>query len=204
MSHSLPFDNQPWTEFVNSSSGTIPAYGVVRGTGVSIIEPGRVVMTVDQPNTFGCQTQCFVNGPAPVAAGNFGYACRTGLLVALYDTADGTPAFGQAWGPRAGTWKLKQNTGGFAVIGVTNSSIGLALVSPAPMLTVRGKTNSGSIAKGATGTVNIFAGLLGSETDTGQTLSNVYNRYANASANKWVTCGWNFENQGWELIDLEC
>jgi hypothetical protein len=199
-----PFDHQPWMEFLNANAGTIPAYGVVRATGISIPEAGRVLLSVDQPNTFGCQAQCFVNSPVPVAAGKYGYATRTGALVALYDLADGTPAYGQAWGPRAGTWKLKKNTGGFFVLGVSNTTLGLALVVPLPMLTFRGKTTAGAIAKGATGTINIYAGALGSETDTGQTMANVYNRYANASSGRWVTCGWNFESQAWELIDLEC
>ena len=72
------------------------------------------------------------------------------------------------------------------------------------MLTLRGKTTVAAIGKGSSGTINVYAGTLGSETDTGQTLPSVYNRYANAAQGKWVTCGWNFENQGWELIDLEC
>ncbi len=198
------FDNQQWTEFVNSNAGAVPAYGVVRATGITVVEPGRVLLSADQPNAFGCQANCFVNSPVSVAAGKYGYVTRSSPLVALYDTADGTPAYGQAWGPRSGSWKLKKNTGGFFVLGVTNSSLGLALVAPLPMLTFRGKTTAGAIAKGSTGTINIYAGTLGSETDTGQTMPNVYNRYANALSGRWVTCGWNFENQGWELIDLEC
>ena len=199
-----PFDTQLWHEFVNNGASQIPAYGIVRATGVSIVEPGRVVLTVDQPNTFGCQANCLVNAPAAVNAGKHGYATRSGPLVALYDTADGTPAFGDAWGPRNGTWKLKKNTGGFFALGVTNTSSGLGLFAPLPMHTFRGKTTAASIAKGSSGTINIYTGALGSETDSGQTMPNVYNRFANAAQGKWVTCGWNFDNQGWELIDLEC
>jgi hypothetical protein len=199
-----PFDSQPWQEFVNNNAGQVPAYGIVRATGLSTIEAGRVVMTVDQPNTFGCQSNCFVNGPVPVNAGQYGYAARSAPVVALYDTADGTPAFGDAWGPRNGTWKLKKGTGGFFALGATNPTLGMGLFAPLPMLTFRGKTIAGAIGKGATGTINIYTGALGSETDSGQTMPNVYNRFANAAAGKWVTCGWNFDNQGWELIDLEC
>jgi hypothetical protein len=200
----IPFDNQQWVEFVNASAGQIPACGVVRGTGVSVVEAGRVVLVVDQPNAFGCQSNCFVNGPVPVPAGQYGYSTRSAVVLALYETADGAPAFGDGWGPRAGTWKLKKNTGGFFCLGIANASLGLALFAPQPMLTVRGKTTAAAINKGAFGTINIYTGALGSETDSGQTLPNVYNRYANAAQGKWVTCGWNFENQGWELIDLEC
>ncbi|HLJ10988.1 MAG TPA: hypothetical protein VKU82_07360 [Planctomycetaceae bacterium] len=199
------FDSQQWTEFVNNNAGQIPAYAIVRVTGLSVVRPGRVVLSVDQPNAFGCQANCFVNGPVPVSAGQYGYATRSGPVLALYDAADGTPAFGDAWGPRNGTWKLKKNTGGFFCLGPpTNATLALALFAPAPMLTFRGKTTAAAINKGASGTINIYTGPLGSETDSGQTMANVYNRYANAAQGKWVTCGWDFDNQGWELIDLEC
>src|SRR5262249_49771951 len=158
---------------------------------------GRVVLTADQPNTFGCQANCFVNGPVPVAAGQYGFCTRAGPVVALYDTADGTPAFGDAWGPRSGTWQLKKNTGGFLRRAPpTNAALGLALFVPLPMLTFRGKTTAAAINKGASGTINIYTGALGSESDSGQTMPNVYNRYANAAQGRWVTCGWNFDNQG--------
>ncbi len=199
------FDNQQWLEFVNNSSTPVPAYGIVRVTGVAIVEPGHVVLTVDQPNTFGCQANCFVNGPVAVTAGQYGYGTRSGPMVALYDPADGAPAFGDAWGPRPGTWKLKKQTGGFFCLGPpTNSTSAVALFAPLPMLTFRGKTIAAAINKGASGTINIFTGSLGSETDSGQSMPGVYNRYANAAQGKWVTCGWNYDNQGWELIDLEC
>jgi hypothetical protein len=200
----MPFDSQLWHEFVNSGASQVPAYGIVRATGLSVVEAGRVLLTVDQPNTFGCQANCLVNGLVAVNAGARGYATRSGPLVALYDTADGTPAFGDAWGPRSGTWKLKKNTGGFFSLGATNAVAGLALFAPLPMLTFRGKTTAAAINKGGSGTINIYTGALGSETDSGQTMPNVYNRFANAAQGKWVTCGWNFDNQGWELIDLEC
>src|SRR5262245_64796180 len=120
-------------------------------------------MAVDQPNTFGCQANCFVNGPVPVKSGQYGYATRAGAVVGLYETGDGTPAFGEAWGPRSGTWKLKKNTGGFFALGATNTALGLALFAPLPMLTIRGKTTAGAINKGTSGTINIYTGTLGSE-----------------------------------------
>ena len=42
----IPFDNQQWVEFVNASAGQIPACGVVRGTGVSVVEAGRWLFMV--------------------------------------------------------------------------------------------------------------------------------------------------------------
>ncbi len=175
-----PFDNQQWQEFVNNNAGQVPAYGIVRATGLSIVEPGRVVLAVDEPNAFGCQANCFVNGPVPVNAGAYGYATRSGPLVALYDSADGTPAYGDAWGPRSGTWKLKKNTGGFFCLGPpTNSALPVALFVPLPMRRIVVKNLTGSdIAKGATnGTVTILTGTPGAETTTGLALTNVLSRW---------------------------
>src|SRR5262249_34929198 len=156
-------------------------------------------------NTFGCQANCFVNGPVPVAAGQYGFCTRAGPVGALYETAGGTPALGGAWGPRGGTWKPEEETGRLFLPGPpAHAAPAPALFVPLPMLTCRGKTTAAAINKGASGTINIYTGALGSESDSGQTMPNVYNRYANAAQGRWVTCGWNFDNQGWELIDLEC
>ena len=35
-----PFDNQQWQEFVNNNAAQVPAYGILRVTGVSIVEAG--------------------------------------------------------------------------------------------------------------------------------------------------------------------
>ncbi len=48
-----------------------------------------------------------------------------------------------------------------------------------------GKTDS-SINKGASGTVSIWDGPEGSESDTGNNVTGVYNRFANVGSGKWV------------------
>ncbi len=190
-------------EFLNQNAGTIPAYGVVRVTGVSIVEAGRVVLTVDQPNAYGCQANCFINGTVAVSAGQYGSCMRAGALVALYDTADGTPAFGDAWGPRSGTWKLKKNTGGFFCLGPpTNSGLGLALFAPLPMLSFRGQPTA-DVAAGASGTVNIYAGAFGSETAlSGQSISNVRNDSScTVKGNQICTVIYVPDNGGWQFVN---
>jgi hypothetical protein len=49
-----------------------------------------------------------------------------------------------------------------------------------------GKTDS-SHAKGASGTVSVWAGAVGSESDTTFNITSVYNRFANVATTKWVT-----------------
>jgi len=197
------FDRKAWLEYRNDSGERIPAFGIVRITGVVVPEPGRVLLTVAKPDAYGCQLQCAVNGPVPIDADRYGLCARGPFVAALYDTGDGTPAVGQKWGPRSGGWKLRKNTGGFSVVGVTKSSAGLVLVQPAPMRSLVGKTNNAH-AKGGTGDVSIYAGTLGSESDTGADLTGVFNRFADLASGKWVRCVWNEQSSDWELAAGEC
>lgn len=192
-----------WRVYRNDAGEQIPAFGIVRITGLAILEPGRVVLTGDKPNTYGSQWQCAVNGPSPVAAGTLGVCSRGSFVAALYDTADSPPVAGEQWGPRDATWKLRRNTGGFVVVGVTRPSSGLALVQPVAMLSFVGKTDAAH-NKGATGAVSIYTGTLGSETDTGVNMTGVYNRFANVASGKWVRCEWNGALSDWELTAAEC
>lgn len=57
-------------------------------------------------------------------------------------------------------------------------------------------------AKGATGTVSIYSGTKGSETDTGENIEGVYNRFADLATGKWALA---FPvDSGWELWAGEC
>ncbi|MCY2966044.1 MAG: hypothetical protein NT069_20840, partial [Planctomycetota bacterium] len=54
------------------------------------------------------------------------------------------------------------------------------------------------------GTVSIYAGPLGAESDTQCDLVGVYNRFGDVPAGKWVRCVWNDQAQDWELLAAEC
>lgn len=192
-----------WLEYRNDSAETVPPWGVLRITGVTVPEPGRVVLLADKPTGYGCQHRALLNGPTAVAAGKYGVATRGMFSAALYETADGTPAAGERWGPRGGSWKLRKWTGGFAVVGVTRASAGLVLVQPVPMVSLLGKTDAAH-NRGTTGTVSIYAGPLGGETDTLLDLTGVYNRMGDVPAGKWVRCAWNDQGNDWELVAAEC
>ncbi|MGQ0633044.1 MAG: hypothetical protein ACT4QC_00385 [Planctomycetaceae bacterium] len=198
----------PLTVFRNDSGEQVPAFGVLRLTGVAVLEPARVVLTAQKPDTYGCQYQCAINGPTPVPAGKYGVCTRLGLLPALYDAADGTPAFGERWGPRSGTWKLKKHTGGFRVLGVTNGGKGLALVEHQPFLRFRGVTDE-AIASGADGVVSIYYGSNNSYTDTTVNMSDVANDLdEDIESGATVECVWEEDTGGnkFKIIqaDWEC
>lgn len=200
-----PFDGLPWFEFQNQNAAQVPAFGLMRVTGITVVEAGRVVITCDQPNAYGSQYAHMVNGDTPVSQNDYGVCTRFGLFPALYDNADGTPGFGDLWGPRNGTWKLKKNTGGFFVYGVPNSSAFLALVQAAPMLSARG-TIASDIAAGASGTLTVFTGAYGSETTTSQTISNVLNGSSctlkSNSATNIHRAVWDWDNGGQWQFDV--
>jgi len=193
----------PWFEYRNDAAEEVPAFGVLRITGVAVIEPGRVILTAARPDTFGSREQCALNGPLPVPVGKVGVGTRAAFAPARYETGDGFPLVGEKWGPRDGGWKLRKNTGGFRIVGVTNLTKGLVLVQPSPMRMFLGKTDA-SHSKGATGTISIYAGPLGSETDTTADMPDVYNRFANVGSGKWVRCEWNEDANAWELTAAEC
>ena len=184
-----------------SGETLIPAYGVCLTKTGSDLTTGRV--SVKRPDTYGSQNNALINGPTAVAVSGNGFAQGgNGPFIAAYDSSDGSPGHGEAWGPRSGTYLLKKNTGGFRVIAVLDATNALALVQRDPMLTFRGKTDA-SLSKGASGTISIYAGTLGSETDTTINMT-AYNRFATVAITKWVTCSYCFDNQGWDLISAEC
>lgn len=64
-----------------------------------------------------------------------------------------------------------------------------------------GKTTTAH-AKGASQSIDLYAGTLGSETATGETLTGVYNRFATLATGKWVHVA--SVNGRWELSAAEC
>jgi hypothetical protein len=178
----------PRIGFFNDSGQTIPPFGVVLLKGFKGQDsdtkrgPAQgVVASVKRPDVFGCQYNAMVADETPDGAGcpdqTFGAAqlpMQGVPLIALYDSADGTPAFGEAWGPRSGTFKLKKNTGGFRVIGVYDSTNHYALVQPEPMLTVFGKF-AADLAPDASADLTIWSGADGAEVTTSQTITGVKN-----------------------------
>src|SRR2546430_7518534 len=49
------------------------------------------------------------NGPFPILAGKYGSAGDQYPAYAAYDSDLGTPAYGDSWGAKSGTWKLAPN-----------------------------------------------------------------------------------------------
>lgn len=207
----MPDQFDPAILFYNAdSANSIPAYGIALLNGTNT-DTGTPMFKVKQPDVYGCQSNWLLNGGSVIPKSSFGWGqavfgmgpCGEVGFKAAYDSNDGTPAQGSMWGPQSGTYLLKKNSGGFQVQGIYDSTNHIAMVVPAPMLSLIGKTNA-AIGKGASGVVNVWTGsTIGSESANGQTVT-AYNRYANVAITKWVRCAWNFDSSAWDLVAAEC
>jgi hypothetical protein len=65
---------------------------------------------------------------------------------------------------------------------------------------VLGKTDA-AITKGSSGTVSIWTGTAGSETDSTENIT-VWNRIGNIAITKWCICA--YFNNAWYLVAGEC
>jgi hypothetical protein len=190
--------------FRNDSGEEVPAYGCLRITG-SVVVDDTLFLTAGKPNTYGAQHSHRFNTSEPVANGEYG-VCRIGFGVkALYETSDGTPAFGERWGPRSGTWKLKKHTGGFSIIG--GQSSGVVTVQQQPMLRFIGKTKA-AVQIASRVDVDIFYRASDTAyTDTTVDMSQVMNLFGSIASGRYVRCDWEDDSSApgrWIIIAAAC
>lgn len=195
---------QSWPVY-NTTSEEIPAFAAMRISGSRFVatdtdQRGQVVLEVAKANTFGAHADTIINGPRPIAAGGYGTYTAGEIVAALYDTADGTPAANEAWGPRNGVWKLKKNTGGYRIVGGVDSTNGVVIVRRAADVLFDGKTDAAH-NKGADGTVSIWSGSSTTLSDTNENVT-AYNRYGNVASGKWVKLV--RQSHSWEIVAAEC
>lgn len=186
--------------FRNDSGETIPAFACMRVTG-EITVSGAVLWTVTKPDTTFARFY-LINGPDTVSTNDL---YGTGSFVdlpdrVLYDSADGTPAAGEVWGPYPSQWGLKRHMYGFRILGDADTSSLHVRCLQDPIFTgVLGKTDA-SHAKSATGTVSVWKG--NHSADSGANIAGVYNSFAAVATTKWVKVDWNAETPG--LYAAEC
>jgi len=189
--------------FRNDSGEEVPAYGCLRITGAVVVDD-TLFLTAGKPNTYGAQYSHRFNGSEPVPVDGYG-VCRIGFGVkALYETSDGTPAFGERWGPRSGTFKLKKHTGGFSILG--GHSGGVVTVQQQPMLRFVGKTKA-AVDPGGLVSVDIYRPPGLTYTDTGVDMVDVGNRFGSIASGKYVRCDWEDDGStvgAWLIIAAEC
>lgn len=129
----------------NSSTNTIPPFGLVRVMGTT----SDGALLVDQPNQDG--QDVYVNGPQAIlpnngqtpALGGYGVVTKQFPIWAQYDTTSGTPAIGDTWGAKAGSYLLTKGKAGFRIQASPVSTTG---VQGPPRVLVAAVSEPGDIA----------------------------------------------------------
>ena len=187
----------------NANSSSCPPFGVIR---IVSFDTDSDTFSGDQPNTT-LQRLYLVNGPRTVAYNGFGRATwlispkqQPAWSTVAYDNTDGTPAIGEEWGPVPSQWTVRKYRPGLLMLGVEDSTSYHAKAVQSITHSLLGKTDA-SHAKGASGTVSVWVGTAGSETDSTINVT-AYNRFAAVASGKWVHL--TATNGQWYLDAAEC
>src|SRR6266700_6989666 len=124
-----------WLPFQNNSGTEAPPYGCLKITEIT-----DGILQAIRPDS-GRGIYAF-NGPQAVPAGGTagpdsvtrGLCSQDYPAFALYDSADGTPANGEIWGPGTDTFKLKKGKPGFLIVGGVDATNKVVTVTPPGIL----------------------------------------------------------------------
>ena len=148
-----------WLPFRNDSGETAPAFGVMRITGAVAVE-GQTVITIAKPNTAFANVLVapfvLINAGFDVADGAYGSGTLDLPTFALYDSADGTPNVGEAWGPENGSWKLNRKRIGFLTLGGLTTDNRVGVVRSVVGTVVRIGKLVTALSAGGTATMNLW------------------------------------------------
>jgi hypothetical protein len=172
--------------FRNDSGETAPAFCLLRKIGAYELY-GEAIYKCGKPNaTF--QRVYLINGPCDVPAGGFGNCYQWTPAYALFD-AGTTPAAGESWGAKPGDWKLWPHRPGFLIEAAAGDCPdGRVLVQQEIVREFLGKTD-GAHSVDASGTISLYMGVQGSETDSTYDIT-AWNKYADIGSGKWCSGSW--------------
>jgi hypothetical protein len=182
----------------NSSGETVPAFGIMRIVSATTLGD-EVVYEIGKQAT-ELQRWMLVNGEDELTNGSYGPGYFLDIAGrALYDSGDGTPAYGQVWGPYPSSWKLRRHMYGFRILGDPNTTDTHVRCTQHWVMDIVGKAD-GAISLGSNGTVSVWKGDRSADS-TANVSSCVSTYIATDSANK-VRVSWNSETP--EITAKEC
>jgi hypothetical protein len=153
-----------WHAFKNNSGETIPAYAILRLTGMNTIN-GLTYLTADKPNA--SETAYAVNGPNQVPSGKYGQCVLSGICVFAYDT--GSPAFNDSYSAKNAQWTANKTGSLIKCLGIVDSTNKFAL----GIIGQDGGTSTTlgildeDLTYGGTATVSVWEGEPNAEADSG-------------------------------------
>jgi hypothetical protein len=174
-----PFDD---VRIYNDTNEELPQFGVARVTGMTTINDQKVVSVEKPDTTFG--RLYLVNSGDDLAYQRVGVAKNRPIVKVLYDT--GTPAIGEVWGPKPGQFSCSAWYPGFKVLGIVSSTDKIMLAQYDEPGIYLGKADA-DIAKGSTGTVSLWIGASGAESDSTINITGCSALGAAITSGKWVT-----------------
>ena len=201
------FENQiRWKPYYNDSSETVPAYGVIKVTD-STSKFGQSVLTGDKPDATDSRLYA-INHRFDIGAGKYGRCAYDTPVKALYDTADGTPANNELWGPESGSWKLVKYATGFQILGGVNTDYSTVMVQaiPAPARWHWAKLD-GTLSAGGSATASIWNWNGSALVDSGNNVT-VYDWLLGTgetiASGKKIKIDLHLESQRWYVTSAEC
>lgn len=201
--HDSPLKRIHWHPFRNAGSETIPAFGVMRITGVED-RNGIACYTVDKPSTT-FQRLYLINGPKQVAAS--GYGSGTFDVTYALCSSSASPLYGESWGAKHSEWKLFQHRPGFFIMGgyTGSGAAQRAMVRQQEVLELWGVLDE-PLAQGSNATMSVYFRDSASWTNSTMDVE-VYDRLlktgaADIDTSNWVVASWYGDR--WWATSAEC
>lgn len=156
------FELMEWRPVYNAGNTTIGSFELCRVYSDNSQE--RSIVSVCTPDsTLGIIYA--VNGPIPLAPGEFGRACFGPIVLVAYNT--GTPTLGSGYGPVSGSGKVVVNQPACIItIRIVDSTNKIMLAHLVPITKVIGVLDD-TLSTGSSATVSVYSGVAGDEEDTG-------------------------------------
>lgn len=107
--NTAPFRDQRWLPFRNDAGESIPAYALLRITGVAILNE-QTIYSAEKPNASTTHLVWAFNSDLVVASGSTNLGLCTFDFPAIAKTAaSANPAINEQWGPKNAEWYIVKN-----------------------------------------------------------------------------------------------
>lgn len=193
--------NQVWWPFRNDYAGTVPAYGVVAITGITVVQ-GLPIYTGTRPSTTFYRVYG-INSAEAVPDDGYGQLRLTGPCEIAYDS--GTPAAGEGWGPKPSQFTLSKGYPSITTVsGVIDSTNKVLLGTLGPINILIGKLAEAC----SVGETNVDVDIWASDTEADTTINLNVNDWlmksgaTDIASGKKVVCQW--INNKWYITEAEC
>lgn len=126
--HNSSFHSSDWFDARNVDASTIPAHAVVMVSDVNVLtDTKEYYLEIEQYD--GTTELVYLNSNKSVTTDSpFTEISKVYPQLALYDTSGSAPSVGDEWGPVANEWRLGPDGSGFEIMGIVDSTEGIAIV----------------------------------------------------------------------------